>query len=579
MITHALYGGIGNQLFQICTVMAFSLKSGHDFYFEWDASGLIATSALLRALVPHCRPADVCRALEARLKVVHLAEPSNRYHPELLAELAPQDNPTTLFVLQGYFQSFRYFETEWDAIADFLGIRAQQDALRASLSAPPPDIVMHMRVGDYLDLQHTHPILPCGYYGRALDAALDQVGGGDGAPSATIAYLCQAQDRTLVEDYYVSKLRDVFPRCTWTPVPDMLSDSETILYMSLAKVQVIANSTFSLWAAYFRRTYTGREHVIYPSVWFTPTNDYLWMVQMSGEDEGGRMVFLPCNWTTKNPPLRADDMIRPGWRMMDASLDANLDADVAITPPPNEPVTGCYAQCLCYNNPVKHTSMTERFRKLGMPLSIYPGVSFTNPRILNREGRNNSLSIQRLWSVTYGHLDMIQRFLDSDASYGIFCEDDILVNRTLPHELPHIMRECDDMAVDILLLGYMKTYKVEAWMAGHARMGDFPGRPYTYHDYPNDQWGVHMYMLSRSGARRILGTYAYGYADRHIDDPDHPFSPDWTISKCPGLKRALISPMMAVEDGRDSYEHYGHEGQWRFHMETFRAHFVPGLFI
>jgi hypothetical protein len=147
------------------------------------------------------------------------------------------------------------------------------------------------------------------------------------------------------------------------------------------------------------------------------------------------------------------------------------------------------------------------------------------------------------------------------------------------------------MGVDILLLGYMKTCKVEGWMTGHAEISVPPmetttTRPYTYHEYPDDQWGVHMYMLSRQGAQRILDTYAYpnerglrSFADTYVDDPTRPFSPDWTISKCPGLRRALISPMFAVEDGADPYEHYGHDGQWQFHMDTFRANYVPEVFI
>ena len=225
--------------------------------------------------------------------------------------------------------------------------------------------------------------------------------------------------------------------------------------------------------------------------------------------------------------------------------------------------------------------MTQRFETIGMPLTIYEGVSYHDSRILNRHERNNPLAIQRLWSVTYGHLDMIQRFLDSNQRYGIFCEDDILVNRTLPEHLPNIVQDCDAMHLDILLLGYMKTCKVEGWMAGHTEIMVEKKRPYTYHEYPSDQWGVHMYMLSRKGAQRIIDTYAYpsGYADKYMHDSTRPFSPDWTISKCPGLRRGLISPMFAVEDGADPYEHYGHEGQWQFHMDTFRAHFVPDVFI
>ena len=247
----------------------------------------------------------------------------------------------------------------------------------------------------------------------------------------------------------------------------------------------------------------------------------------------------------------------------------------------------CEFHCLCFKNPTKHQSMKERFDKIGLNLHIYGGVSHTDRRIVNGhktirgEKRNISHATQRLWSVTYGHLDMIQQFYNSGKNYGLFCEDDIVVNRTLPFNLPFIISECNEMRLDVCLLGYMKTYKVEGWMSGHETVQFFPDRPYSYHRYPQDQWGVHLYMLSREGAKKVLDTYGAesGYADTYANDPERPFSPDWTITKCPGLNRALISPLFAVEDGRDAYEHYAHDGQYKFHMDTFNFNFVPDLFI
>ena len=247
----------------------------------------------------------------------------------------------------------------------------------------------------------------------------------------------------------------------------------------------------------------------------------------------------------------------------------------------------CEFRCVCYKNEEKRKSMKARFDALGLDLKIYSGVPHTDPRIINGvrapngEVRNISLALQRLWSVTYGHLDMIQMFYDSGKDFGLFCEDDIYVNQTLPFHLPHIVAEAKQMEVDVLLLGYMKTHSIESWMSGHELVYAPSDRPYKYHRYPNDQWGVHLYMVSREGARKILNTFegSSGYADLNVNNPDKPFSPDWTITKCPGIKRALIAPMFAVEDGKDSYDHYAHDGQYNFHMETTRFNYIPGVFI
>jgi hypothetical protein len=245
----------------------------------------------------------------------------------------------------------------------------------------------------------------------------------------------------------------------------------------------------------------------------------------------------------------------------------------------------CEFHCVCFRNPEKHRSMKTRYEAMGLNVDIYEGVPHTDPRILNGlvtstgTKRNISAQLQRLWSVTYGHIDMIAKFYDSGKPYGIFGEDDVFINRTLPFHLPHIMTETKEMGLDVLLLGYMKTHGIESWMQGHALIAEPRDRPYRYHEYPDDQWGVHLYMVSRSGAKKILDAFAYGYADIHVDDPNKPFSPDWTVTKCPGIKRGLITPMFAVEDGKDPYEHYAHDGQYNFHMETTRFNYIPGVFI
>jgi len=616
MITHTLYGGMGNQLFQMGAVIALSLKTNHEFYFEATADSLVRRCPLFAALLPYCKEPDECRALESHLGVTTIHDPADPHVPygDLFDEVYRRDNLDTVFKLEGYFQSYRFLEGHVDHLLHLLKLREQQDRLMGSLThAPqpqqhgwalpaPPGLAMHFRIGDYYDLQHTHPILSCSYYYRALKQALMTM---DPDTPVTVVYVHQASDKTMVEEYYISRLARAFPQCLWIPISSDMSDADQLLYLSLAEHVILGNSTFSIWAAYMHRSNTQR--VYYPLTWYTHHHDYTWVAHMTGEGDRRHIVhFMPCRWTTANPPLRADGMVNTSshgaaWTCIACDLDPDLDVIQQDTKaPPPTPASSVNTEvnadahlkhgdywCLCYNNPTKHFSMTQRFQKLGLPLKIYPGVPYTDPRILNSvsKSRNLPLQVQRVWSVTYGHLDMIRRFLASGKAYGIFCEDDIVVNKTLPRHLPYIMKECDETGIDFLLLGYMKTQKVEGWMHGHAVLAEYRETegafPYehVYHDYPDDQWGVHMYMVSRQGATRILETFAYGYADTYVNDEARPFSPDWTISKCPGVRRALLSPMLAVEDGADSYEHYGHEGQWRFHMDTFRAHYVEGVFI
>lgn len=241
---------------------------------------------------------------------------------------------------------------------------------------------------------------------------------------------------------------------------------------------------------------------------------------------------------------------------------------------------GCY--CLNYKNDQKRASMSARFQQLGLPLFLYDGVGHDDPRLAPVR---DDPALRRLWSVTYGHLDMLEQFLATDRAFGVFCEDDIVVNRELAYHLPHVMSDMGTHGIDFLLLGYMTTEPVRpSFMHTHLGTTDVPycTRPsWSYFSYPAFQWGVHMYMVSRAGARELVRTFQANrsFAETTLTTPDTSFSPDWTLSKCPSVRSALVYPMLAVEDGSDPWDHYGHEGQYRFHMDTYLANVVHGLFI
>jgi GR25 family glycosyltransferase involved in LPS biosynthesis len=216
--------------------------------------------------------------------------------------------------------------------------------------------------------------------------------------------------------------------------------------------------------------------------------------------------------------------------------------------------------------------MKERFENIGIHLNIYGGVPPTDPRI---ENHGIPESEQRLWSVTYGHIDMMQQFLNTNKKYGLFCEDDVMMHKELPELLPTIMNEFEEMKLDILLLGHMTNFKIEEWMQGYDLKHRFENRPYKYHNYHSHHWGAHLYMISRSYAQWFIDNFGNGYADRTITDKNiAPFSPDWTITK--NGNRALMYPMLAVEDAKGHYDHYG---QRNFHVDSHNLNCIPDKFI
>ena len=239
---------------------------------------------------------------------------------------------------------------------------------------------------------------------------------------------------------------------------------------------------------------------------------------------------------------------------------------------------------LSYNNPRRMAEMQERFDKLGVDCTFNPGVTFADPRIANRE--NND---KRLWSCTYGHLDMLHDFYyNTTVKYGIFCEDDIYVHKDFKVLMPSVIKDFENLKLDTLQLGYLTRFKIEWWCNNgewnFKTQPDFVqqmDKSYFYHIYPDGHWGAQMYMLSRHMVKHILDKYTGDYADRTLTDSTLPtFSPDWILTKqCPNT-RALISPPLAIEDGKtDLAYHRGDWGQYIFHMESHKLFYDPNIFV
>jgi GR25 family glycosyltransferase involved in LPS biosynthesis len=223
--------------------------------------------------------------------------------------------------------------------------------------------------------------------------------------------------------------------------------------------------------------------------------------------------------------------------------------------------------------------MTERFNTLDIDCNFFNGIGRDDPRIDNNPAKG-------CWSGMYGHLDMIQTFYNDDSiDYGVFCEDDIQIHKDFKTIIPDVINDFKTLGLDVLLLGYLITFKIEHWFTGfnlkeNVSKNELTAKNYKYHNYPNDIWGAQMYMLSKDSAKNILNKYRdeTGYADKSFNNPEMtPFSADFTITK--DGNRALIYPPLAIEDGKSSFEHYGHLGQYNFHKQSHDAHYDPLYFI
>jgi len=221
-----------------------------------------------------------------------------------------------------------------------------------------------------------------------------------------------------------------------------------------------------------------------------------------------------------------------------------------------------------FRNPARKARMEEQFKAEGIPLHFVEPVQSTDPRLVKAPD-----NLKRLWGIMFSHLDMLQTFINSDADFGVFCEDDIRLKKHIRPMLPEIMLQFRRHNLEILLLSCLCPY-VPVEIQVHQTHGVLE-HPNVYLTYDTNLWGAHMYMLDRMTAQKMLAKYNLAYAEETLTNPNliH-FSPDWTLTK-DAVKKAAIYPMLSLEGGEVATDH---EFQVMFHKQSFEAHFNPDIY-
>jgi hypothetical protein len=199
--------------------------------------------------------------------------------------------------------------------------------------------------------------------------------------------------------------------------------------------------------------------------------------------------------------------------------------------------------------------MESRFASVNVPVNMIESVSFTDSRI------PATMTNPRMHSMTLGHLRMIHSFLESDAEYGVFCEDDIFVRKSFSKDIHVAIDAYKRLNLSVLLLGYLTNYRASSTQI-HSRHTALE-TPFTFLSVNSDTWGSQMYMLDKKWAAECV---------KRFDDYTQvtaPFSPDWTITKMPG--GACMYPMLAVESGTVNTDHWG---QVQFHRTCFETNYT-----
>lgn len=273
MLTANLVGGLGNQLFIIFNVISQAIKKNQPFCFiktdtlggEYCTKRNTYWNTLFAALQPHLVNTYVGQSTH------QYKESAFHYTPIFINYFLHGECLPILYIFDGYFQSYKYFENEFIQICDMIDLKkfhaiSQEWIIENGLYFDNT-ISMHFRVGDYKAIQDSHPVLNYQYYKNSLDYiyTIRQ-------DSSTILYFFEKGDADDVLPIIMRLIAD-FPRCKfcsihdYTPVPDYME----MLIMSQCNHNIIANSSFSWWGAYLNQNHN--KIVCYPDVWFGPRID------------------------------------------------------------------------------------------------------------------------------------------------------------------------------------------------------------------------------------------------------------------------------------------------------------------
>lgn len=268
-VTCNVMGGLGNQLFQICTTMSYAKDTNRQFLFVKRSDYGNRNSyfeSFFQTLEPYLITENDYELLFSNGKEVQYSEQGHQYNP--IPEFPLDKN----VVLNGYFQSEKYFKHNWQWIADTIW-GSNIDYILQSIELPSfQNIGLHFRIGDYKNLHDFHPVLPVDYYIKALKET--------NSNTNQIYFLCEDSDMKEVEEN-ISKIKQQFPNYEYKRIVinkqninDKDKDWKEMIAFGLCDINIIANSTFSWWGAYLGKYIKSLKKmnnsvkIYYPSMWF-----------------------------------------------------------------------------------------------------------------------------------------------------------------------------------------------------------------------------------------------------------------------------------------------------------------------
>ena len=289
-VTVALSGGIGNQLFQVSAGLQVAMDRHSILHldlnwfslikhtetsreFALDKLGTLSSKYIVEQSECLLNDGKTFSAtpfrLSSNLGIQSSSLSSSAKITEKTYYRIPSLPSSASIDMSGYWQKLFYQKNSVKHIAELLPqqalCRCQEILLSSCPSHSKVTVSLHIRRGDYaqnsLFSSVKHHVLPLEYYVRAIDIV-------SAAYSDEIVLYIFSDDLGFVE----SKLLPLV-KCSYVVVSRLgLCDVDELLLMASCSSHIIANSTFSWWAArlspFISKSVTSLPAVIAPKTWF-----------------------------------------------------------------------------------------------------------------------------------------------------------------------------------------------------------------------------------------------------------------------------------------------------------------------
>ena len=259
MIYIEIMGGLGNQLFQIFCGIAYSLENKVPFKINTNKNDLVSPvdNVSIRPTYWHNFLSNLSKFTYQQNLIIPTYN-----EPTFIHNKIPSINED--FKLRGYYQSYKYFDGQFTNICKMINLDTQKKEIYEKYNHyfnNKKVICIHFRIGDYIKNQATHPILNSDYYIKSINCLNSQL---QNFFNYEILYFGEQADNTIIHSF-IREINIIFKN-KYTIIDYNIPDWEQLLIMSLCEHNIIANSTFSWWGAYFNNNVN--KIVCYPSLWF-----------------------------------------------------------------------------------------------------------------------------------------------------------------------------------------------------------------------------------------------------------------------------------------------------------------------